>query len=215
MRVAWNTVSVVDPLFTLPLLFCVVVSLFRHSRTWAIAGLVWIFIYLSFGWIQHSRATAAAQLMAEQLGHEPQRLSVKPGFANLILWKSVYQNGDMYHVDAIRVTTQVQACPGDEVEVLNIAKHLPDLDPNSQQAADIERFRWFSNDYLAPWGEPGNIIDIRYAAVPNDINPLWGIRLDLAGNNEQHAEFITNRRTDSAQTQALWDLLQGHGCHTL
>ena len=211
-RVAWNHVSVVDPLFTLPLLLMVVISLRKHSRRWAAAGVLWIVCYLSFGLIQHNRAIQGAQLMAAQQGHTPERLTVKPGFGNLLLWKSIYAYNGVYHVDAIRVGTTTEFCPGDHVDIFDAKKHLPELDLNSQQARDIERFRWFSDNYLAPFGEPGNIIDVRYAAVPNDINPLWGIRIDSHAGNTAHVAFVPNRRTSGAQTQALLDLLAGKGC---
>ena len=86
---------------------------------------------------------------------------------------------------------------------------------NSQQARDIERFRWFSNDYLAPYQPHGFIIDIRYAAVPNDINPLWGITIDANADIKQHAQFVPNRRVGPEQTQALLQLLRGVGCTDL
>ena len=54
-------------------------------------------------------------------------------------------------------------------------KSFPWLDSNSQQAKDLERFRWFSSGYLAiSKNHPSRIIDIRYSILPNDINSLWG-----------------------------------------
>ena len=38
---------------------------------------------------------------------------------------------------------------GDSVPKLDIARDMPWLDDSSQQARDIERFRWFSNGYIA------------------------------------------------------------------
>ena len=40
-RVAWNNVSVVDPLFTVPLLCLVVLAAVRRRRAFAVAGLGW------------------------------------------------------------------------------------------------------------------------------------------------------------------------------
>jgi inner membrane protein len=150
--------------------------------------------------------------MALARGHVPQRLEVKPGFANLVLWKSVYEYNNTYYVDAVRVIADRQWCPGSSIAKLNVSYHYPDLDPDSQQANDIERFRWFSNDYLAPFEPAGHIIDIRYAAVPNDINPLWGIAVDETADNQRHARFVPSPRISPEQTQALLRLLRGVGC---
>jgi inner membrane protein len=212
MRVAWNNVSVVDPVFTLPLLICVIVSLRKRRPQIATIGMTWALAYLSFGVWQHERARDVAYDMALAKGHVPGRLEVKPGFANLILWKSVYEFEGTYYVDAVRVTTKSQWCEGSSIDKLDVGYHYPDLNPNSQQARDIERFRWFSNDYLAPYEPYGFIIDIRYAAVPNDINPLWGITIDRNANDKQHAQFVPNRRVGPEQTQALLQLLRGVGC---
>lgn len=215
MRIAWNTVSVVDPLFTLPLLTCVILSLVKKRPRIAMMGMIWALSYLALGLWQYNRAWSAAQEMALARGHVPQRLEVKPGFANLILWKSVYEHNGTYYVDAVRVVADRQSCPGSSIDKLNVSYHYPELDPDSQQAKDIERFRWFSNDYLAPFEPAGYIIDIRYAAVPNDINPLWGITIDSTADNQQHAQFVPNRRVGPEQTQALLQLLRGVGCNNL
>jgi inner membrane protein len=212
VRIAWNNVSVVDPMFTIPLLVFVITSVIRHNPRIALGGVVWALFYLGLGVVQHDRAYAVAQQVAQAQGHNATRLTVKPGFANLIVWKSIYEHDGIYHVDAIRVLTDGQWCPGKQVEKLDIAKHLPDLQLDSQQAADIERFRWFSDDYLAPYGAPGEIIDVRYAAVPNDINPLWGIQVDTAAGPNVHASFVPNRRATPEQTQSLIDLVSGQSC---
>lgn len=212
MRVAWNNVSVVDPLFTLPLLALVATSVWRRSSRIATASVIWALFYLSLGVIQHERAYAAAEQMAQRQGHAGHRLTLKPSFGNLIVWKSIYEHEGYYRVDAVRVLADTQWCPGKQIEKLNIAKHLPGLAPDSQQAADIERFRWFSDDFIAPYGPPGGIIDVRYAAVPNDINPLWGIQVDVTADHQTHAEFVPQPRVNAAQTRALLDLITGHNC---
>ncbi len=213
-RIAWNNISVVDPVFSLPLATLVVLSLIRRSRALAIWGIIWALTYLALGVVQHVRAYSAAERAIQALGQEPQRLSVKPGFANLLVWKVVYELDGVYHVNAVRVGASASWCPGDQVEKLDVAKHFPDLDPQSQQARDIERFRWFSDDFLAPYGPPGEVIDVRYAAVPNQIDPLWGIRVDTTAP-DTHADFVPNRRASPEQTAALWRLMQGTDCQPI
>ena len=215
MRVAWNNVSVVDPLFTLPLLGLVAASVWRSSSRLAIAGTLWALFYLSLGVIQHERAYAAAEQMAHRQGHAAHRLTLKPSFGNLIVWKSIYEHEGVYHVDAVRVLTDTLWCPGKQIDKLNIARDLPGLAPDSQQAVDIERFRWFSDDFIAPYGPPGGIIDVRYAAVPNDINPLWGIQIDVTADRQSHAEFVPQPRVNAAQSQALLGLIAGRDCEPI
>jgi inner membrane protein len=211
MRVAWNNVSVVDPAFTLPLL--VLVTLAARCRRPALAwwGLGWAATYLLFGVAQHERAYAAAQALADSRGHDGVRLSVKPGFANLLLWKATYEHAGEYHVDGIRAGLRVGVCEGERIEKLDIARHLPGLDPDSQQARDLERFRWFSADWLAIAG-PDTVIDVRYSVVPNEIDALWGIRLDPSAPQHAHVEWWSSRQAGAVERAALADLVTGRAC---
>ncbi|MEM9620255.1 MAG: metal-dependent hydrolase [Pseudomonadota bacterium] len=217
MRIAWNNVSVVDPLFTLPLLTCVLTAAFTNKRRWALLGIVWACVYLSFGVVQMQRATSAAMELASQRGHSGARLTVKPSFGNLLLWKSIYADGDNYYVDAIRAMPEVQVCPGERIEKLSLAKHLSALDTDSQQARDLERFRWFSNDYLALFNTNAGpqVIDIRYSMVPNQVDPMWGIFIDTEAPADQHVRWDSNRNLNATKRQQFNALLAGDGCGPL
>ncbi len=212
-RVAWNNVSVVDPLFTLPLLSLVILATVRRRRALAVAGLIWALGYLTFGVVQHQRAEAAGMRLAAQRGHEPQRLSAKAGFGNLLVWKVVYEHDGRFHVDGIRTGLTMSACPGASVLRLDQRRDLPWLDPGSQQARDLERFRWFSSDYVAPDPHrPNRVIDVRYSVVPNTIDPLWGIELDPNAGAGAHVRYVVDRTARLQQRSAYWRLLTGEDC---
>jgi hypothetical protein len=59
-----------------------------------------------------------------------------------------------------------------QIEMFDFNQHIPSLDKNSQQVKDIERFQWFTQDYLGYDQESGLIIDIRYSVIPNEITPM-------------------------------------------
>ena len=212
MRVAWNNVSVVDPLFTLPLAACVVAGAIGRRRWPAWIGLGWALAYLLFGVVQGQRAEAAGERLAQARGHQPERLTARPGFANLLVWKIIYAHTGTYYVDAVRVGFDVAVCLGTQVRALHIARDVPWLPMHSQQARDIERFRWFSDDYIALDPNTANrIIDMRYSVVPNQITPLWGIDLNPNAALDSHARFTTDRRSTPQQMTAYWALLRGAG----
>ena len=213
-RVAWNNISVVDPLFTLPLLGAVVAAAVARRRWLALVGIAWVVCYLLFGVVQNQRAQAAGRLLAEQRGHAPERLTAKAGFANLLVWKVVYEHDGRYYVDAIRTGAASTVCEGASVAALDLRRDLPWLDADSQQARDVERFRWFSDGYVALHPQQANhVIDIRYSVVPNQIVPLWGIQLDPAADAETHARFVADRRGRAEQGPAYAALLTGEGCN--
>ena len=213
-RVAWNNVSVVDPLFTLPLLCAVIAGVVTRRRWLTLAGLAWAAVYLLFGVVQNQRAEAAGRLLAEQRGHLPERLTAKAGFANLLVWKVVYEHDGRYYVDAIRTGTATTVCEGASVPALDLRRDLPWLNANTQQARDVERFRWFSEGYVALHPrQPNHVIDIRYSVVPNQIAPLWGIQLDPAADARTHALFVADRRGRAEQGPAYAALLTGEACN--
>jgi inner membrane protein len=203
-RFAWNSISIIDPLFTLPLLGLVLLGVYRRQPRYARIGLVWALLYLGFGVVQRERAEAAGWELARQRQHQPLRLEAKPSFANLILWKVVYQTEDRYYVDAVRILGDSKIYPGESVAILDVARDMPWLDPASQQARDVERFRWFSNGYVAQ--DPSDqhrIIDVRYSMIPNQVEALWGIELSPLASPQQHVSY-QNTRDDAGDRLALF-----------
>ena len=211
-RFAWNTVSVVDPLFTLPLLALVMFGVLRHRPMLARVGLVWAVAYLGLGLVQRDRAVEMGYEIAAARGHAPVRLEAKPSFANIVVWKVVYETEDAYFVDAVRAGVAPKVYPGDRVAKLDVARDFPWLDPASQQALDIERFRWFSNDYVAmdPL-HPNRIIDVRYSMIPNQVNALWSIELKPDAADSDHVAYRTDRDANSARVELLWAMISGYG----
>lgn len=208
MRVAWNTVSVVDPLFTLPLLALVITAGIRKRAVFARIGLVWAISYLTFGALQRERAEAFGEVVARDRGLQVSRLEAKPGFANLFLWKIVTETDTGFHVDAVRLFLTPKFFAGDRVDKLDVARDLPWLDPDSQQANDLQRFAWFSNQYLAISPDDTNfVIDVRYSVIPNEIRPLWGIQLDPDARADEHVAYVTDRAGSSARVGELRRML--------
>lgn len=214
-RIAWNNVSVVDPLFTIPLLILLVFALSgrspnaaKRSKMFSIIAVLYLFAYLGLGVLQNHRALKQAELLALSRGHTPINLGVKPSFANLVVWKSVYEYQGRYYVDAIRVFGGSKVYPGVSTPTLNLKKHFPWLDTASQQAKDIERFRWFSNQHLGlDPDKPNRIIDIRYSLLPNQMTGMWGIELDPNASAEQHVVWNTTRPKGAAARQNIKQLL--------
>ena len=90
--------------------------------------------------------------------------------------------------------------------------HLPNLDKDSQQRKDIERFRWFSQDYLGYNKEKNLVTDIRYSMIPNQIAPMWGLVIDDKRDINKHAIWWTNRDLDQSQIDLFKDMLSGKKC---
>lgn len=209
-RIAWNVISIVDPLFTVPILLLVVFAALRRWPRAAMLGLAWSVAYPLMGMLQRDRAIAAGLELAASRGHHPATLEAKPSFANLLLWKTVYRHGDTFHVDTVRAAAGIRIYPGASAPALDVERHLPWLHPESQQARDLARFRWFSNGYVAPHPrDPRQVIDLRYSMLPNEIEPLWTIRLDPSARPEAHVEYLTARDAGPATLARFRQMLRG------
>ena len=91
-------------------------------------------------------------------------------------------------------------------------QHLPDLDEDSQQKKDIERFRWFSQDYLGFDEEKNLVTDIRYSMIPNQITPMWGLVIDDQQDVNEHATWWTSRSLEQSQLDLFKEMLSGKKC---
>ncbi len=209
-RIAWNTISIIDPLFTLPLLLAVVLAGRRQRPVFARLGLLWACAYMALGLWQRNEAIDMGEALAESRGHHPLRLEAKPSFANILVWKTVYETDDRYYVDAVRAGLAPRVFAGNSVEKLDIPRDLPWLDRDSQQARDVERFRWFSNGYVARDPKyPDRVIDIRYSIIPNELAPLWSIELRRGARFDEHAHYLVHRDAGGDRASLMWRMLSG------
>ena len=206
-RIAWNVVSIIDPFFTIPIFILIAIAALRHKVRYARIAISYAVIFLALGLVQKERAEDVAYQLAQQRGHVIERIHVKPSFANRHLWKIVYEHNGRYYVDAVKLLWDTTIYQGNSVLKLNIKRDYPLIMHKSQQMKDIERFRWFSNDFVAVNPENLNVItDIRYSFIPNQIKLMWGIELNAKTPNK-HVKFITNSRPTESTTKQFLNLL--------
>ena len=211
-RVTWNNISVVDPIFTIPVLVLVATAIITRKPLFSFFAIGWMTFYLLLGFVQYERAFLVANDLAHSRGHTPERLTLKPSFGNLILWKSIYQYEENFYVDAIRTALSSTWCLGESIRMFDYQYHLPNLDIDSQQRKDIERFRWFSQDYLGFDYEKSLVTDVRYSMVPNQIAPMWGLVIDVQKSKNEHAIWWTSRTLEQSQLDMFKDMLIGKTC---
>ncbi len=210
-RIAFNFISVIDPIFTLILLIAVIYAFKKHTITAARAGLLLAAVYLSFGWYQHQRVITIAQTLANEREHTIEQLMVKPTLGNLVLWRSIYQTGDKFFVDAIRIGlfSEPTVYPGDSIKKFVLERDMSELPASSVLSTDISRFTAFSAGLVAIQPEQPNIlIDVRYSNLPTTISPLWAIEMDLS-NPDQHAEYKLYRDSSKETREKFISLLLG------
>ena len=208
-RFAWDIISIIDPLVTLPLMTLIVLAGLSKARRYVAIAIVWLVLYFGFSSYQHQRALDEGQKLAVSRGLNVENIEAKPSFANILIWKIITTTKDTYHVDAVKIGWKEPTIwEGDTIKKLSIDRDLPWLDKNSQQAKDIERFRWFSTGYIAlDQQHPNRVVDIRYSLLPQKIQALWGIKLSPTASPEQHVEFYNDRGDSKSAINTLWQMI--------
>ena len=211
-RFAWNTVSIIDPLFTFPVVAFVLLASLTKKVRYARIAFAYAVIFLSLGVVQKYRAEQAVYDLAEQRGHHIQRVQVKPTFANRIVFKLIYEHDGRYYVDAVKLLLDAEYIEGTSIQTLDVKRDYPWLPLDSQQAKDIERFRWFSDGYLSVNPDNENMImDMRYSFLPNRINAMWGIELDRqlieTGELDAHVSYIIKSGADKETVKLFMDMV--------
>jgi len=208
-RFAWDIISIIDPLVTIPLLTLIILAARRKARKYVFIAIAWLGIYFGVSTIQHQRALDEGQKLANSRGLTALKIEAKPSFANILIWKIITTTEDSYYVDAIKIGWKKPVIwEGDSVKKLSIKRDLPWLDVRSQQRRDIERFRWFSTGFIALDKEnPYRVVDIRYSMLPQEIQPLWGIELSPTATSTQHAEYYNDRGDSKGAMKKLWQML--------
>jgi inner membrane protein len=211
-RFAWNIVSIIDPLFTLPVIFFISLAVYRKNVRYARIAFAYAVIFLSLGVVQYQRAEQAVTALALQRGHQIERVHLKPSFGNRHLWKMIYEYDGRYYVDAVKLLWNTKYVTGTSIQKLNVKRDFPWLPEDSQQAKDIERFRWFSDGFLAvSTRNPSLIMDVRYSFLPNKINPMWGVEVSKQqienGNLDAYADYQMIRNLDQNTGKAYFEML--------
>ncbi|MGJ8653240.1 MAG: metal-dependent hydrolase [Opitutaceae bacterium] len=211
-RESWDIISIIDPIFTLPLVFMLLLTFCMRRPTFAKAATIFCLLYFCFGIMQRERAEDFVEQLAQSRGHEAfEQLTARPSFGNTILWRLVYRTGDDYYVDAVQLMpfSEPLHYPGETVKAFTIEDRAELLPDDSVLAGDVERFRFFSQNYLYRYPKDERVIgDMRYAMYPNSAQPLWGILLDPA-KADAHTEFVYYRDASKNSFKILWDMILG------
>ena len=208
-RSAWNMVSVVDPLVTVPLLGCLLVALIKRRKTWVVVALAYLACYLAAGLWQRERALAAVRQLAAERGHQPLRMEASPTIGNLLLWRGYYEWSGYFFIDGVRprLFADPVIYPGGKVEKFSAQKHYPELVTDSVATKDIARFTFFADGWvgLHPHNH-GHLGDMRYSALPNETLPLWGIAVD-SERQEEHVSFHNYRNISKDRVRRLRSMI--------
>ncbi|MCB2230317.1 metal-dependent hydrolase [bacterium] len=215
-QVGFNNISIIDPLYTVPLLFAIAVALFlRRSpgarRAVVLTGLALSTMYMGMSIVikTHVGSVVKQSLARQGISHE--RLMTTPTLFNTVLWRATAEVPDGFYVGYYSLFDTRS-----EIEFNFIGRNDALLEGIRDSRA-VSQLLWFSNGWYTV-GEAGDgslvFSDLRFGEIHTD--------------SERQGQYVFNWRlvTDQSRTlmtqldpevddagkamQFLWQRIRGH-----
>ncbi len=177
-RVAWDVISIIDPFFTLPLLWGVIWTQVFDTRKGVMLGLLVALWVLLMNTVQHHRAYGEVEAYAKKQDITLTQIRVFPGLASSTHWRAASFEGNKLLLMGVSTplfsepkVAQPKAFP------LFTKDKLPLwIRSNPSLVKDFEIFDWFTDGYLIEAKyKPLIIVDGRYL-INNPLRAFWGIK---------------------------------------
>lgn len=198
-RVAWNTIFVADPLYTVPFLLCVIAFLFfnrtSNVRRWInYLGLFLSCSYLAFTVFnkQHINSIFEKNLAQKNISYSGYQS--KPMPLNNLLWSVTVNGKDSIYMGYYSLLDENQ-----DVNFLSFYKNH-ELGENINDQKEFERLAFFSNDYylLEQRGDTIYYGDLKFGILDagNTKPTRFVMSYDIL-NSDHGSTFIQNFRKEA------------------
>ena len=177
-RVAWDLLSIVDPIVTSILAVGVIFSLRKRLAHPARIALLVFLSYLSLAAWQHHRALTAQTQLTQQRQQLAVKQRVMPLIGHIFVYYSIYISNNQIFLDHIHVPLLGKA-------YVTTGGHLPwfsqrdlplSVQTNKKLMHNFNLFSWFSDDYLSAFTEKPLLLgDLRYLRHLSPPQTLWTI----------------------------------------
>ena len=211
-RIAFNNISVADPTYTLPFLFCMIVVLF-FKRTnpkrlkWTRAGIYISSVYMIFTIGNKIYINSVFKNSFEKASISYIRYRTQPTILNNFLWYGIAETKTDYKIAYYSIFDT----KGTAENFITIAKDPTILDQNN---LDLKRLTWFSDYYylIEEQENPSKIIynDLRYVMLTkqDSISSMMNFKIEKNGSRlEMKRSNNFNPSEDIFNT--LWNRIKG------
>ena len=210
-RVAWNLISVIDPVFTITLILFLFLSFFLKKRIFFFLPIIWILFYFFLCLAQKNRALNALNDLINIRNHKATQILVKPSFGNILLWRTIYVHENKFYIDAVNTFRFSHICSGTSMIKESPNEILQNFKKGSVLYRDVKKFIWFSSEYVSFDRKNNMISDIRYAFIPNSDKALWGIKINEK-NDQEHVRWYSKNNANNKVSDKFFSLLLSKNC---
>jgi len=211
-RIAWNTIFVIDPLYTLPLLISMIIVLFKKGKTRQV--LVWSGLAISSCYLFFTVLTKFGientfkKALADQ-DIEFQRLLSRPAPLSSLLWSGIAETEDGFYFGYYSVLDK-----NEEVNFHYYAKNEHLLNSELLQYYDLQRLLFLTKGYYTLEAKNENIIlhDLRFGELNGWIREKSQFVFSyiiMEDGQLNIKEISPELRLNSENLGVLWDRIKG------
>ncbi|MEL7833140.1 metal-dependent hydrolase [Fodinibius sp. Rm-B-1B1-1] len=209
---SFNSIFIIDPLYTLPLLGGVITALFlnRHSKArslanWIGIGISTFYLLLGFGIKHHVNNVFQENFVKQNIA--PEQFMTTPSPLNILLWNGYAESQDTLYVGLYSVFDDNR-----QIEFKSIPQNKKLLKPFDDQLP-VERLIWFSRGYYAADKIGSELIvhDLRFGRsdlwlTDGDAPFVWNYRLEFNGDSTRVTGFEQFEPSFDMRTE-MWNRL--------
>jgi len=177
-RVGFNSIFIIDPLYTLPLLFLLIAAMFyrrekSRRRTLVRWGLIISTCYLIWSVGVKQVINSRIENSISEQNIPAIRYMSAASIANTILWRGLIETEDAYYEGFNSII-------GSEKIVWHRIPKNPELMTSLPDSEFIQTLKWFSKDYLHAYKAPDGttlVSDLRFGRIGFEDGPFifsWG-----------------------------------------
>lgn len=178
VRVAWDWISIIDPLVTLPLMAGIWLSFRTKASTPLIVGCSFVAAYISFLFMWHGRTVNIYEAHLRDANVTAEGLRVMPLLFKPLNYRAVFrENGEIVIANIeTKLDGTVEIFPAGRVPHVPAADFLRN-EPRLSKA--IKTYDWFTDGYMGVFAsEPLILGDYRYGRFDTPLTPIWAIEVD-------------------------------------
>jgi inner membrane protein len=168
-RVQWSTVSVVDPLYTIPFAVCIFLASrfdraasIRLYLTWA--GILWGCAYLAFTYWHKQEANALFEQGLQAKNIQYQRFTTGPTILNNTVWHGLAEGDTAFYFGL----SGFRDCPPGFYKLSTLPKNYELLDRVPKDGKAYKFLTWFTDGYfdVLPYnGDTLQVNDLRFGLM--------------------------------------------------
>ncbi len=145
-RVAFNNISVADPLYTIPFLLCLIILMFfNRNRTrrkwWLKAGIYVSSAYMIFTIVNKFYIDSVFKKSFKKANINYNRFSAQPTILNNVLWYAVAETDKKYHMTFYSLFDKSETAN----KIITVDKNHDLIDLSNK---NLQTLTWFSNNYF-------------------------------------------------------------------